>query len=298
MKLVFGLALAGILIILGLAIFVNTPALALDEQGCLQCHGKTDIKKTTLQGQVLSLFVNEKELDTSAHRYIDCVQCHPKPHDTPATPTKVTAADRCGSCHQYEKKLHRESIHGQSLIHGEEDAASCVDCHSTTPSPHSVARVLSPESPAYRRNIADTCNRCHGNEKLMASYGILEKTYESYMRSYHGKVQTLAKDDLRKLDMATCTNCHGVHDIKKPTDPSSRVGSLANLKEACAQCHPGADENFARAFIGHEEASLKSNPAIYYIERGFLLLTASVVAGGLIVTTLAFVHYTWRRSKK
>ncbi|MBF8264473.1 MAG: exported protein of unknown function [Dehalococcoidia bacterium] len=298
MKLLLGLALAAILLVIGYFTFFTSPVLALDEKGCLQCHNKPDIKKTTQQGQVISLFVNEKELDASAHRFIDCDQCHSKPHDTPAVPTKITSAEKCGACHQYERKLHRESIHGQSLIRGEEGAANCVDCHSNALTPHSVVRVLSPESPAYRRNIADTCDRCHGNEKLMTSYGILEKTYESYMRSYHGKVQTLAKDDLRKLNMATCTNCHGVHDIKKAKDPTSKVGSLANLKEACAQCHAGADENFARSFIGHEEASLKSNPAIYYIERGFLLLTASVVAGGLIVTTLAFVHYTWRRPKK
>ena len=33
-----------------------------------------------------------------------------------------------------------------------------------------------------------------------------------------------------------CTDCHGIHTIKAPTDPSSSVAS-ANVGSDCARCH-------------------------------------------------------------
>jgi len=99
--------------------------------------------------------------------------------------------------------------------------ATCVDCHSTEGNPHSVVRVLEYNAPTYTKNISQTCARCHDNQELMASYGIVEKVYESYMRSFHGKAMQL-DTELVQLDKATCTNCHGVHDIKSVQDPTSR----------------------------------------------------------------------------
>ncbi len=279
-----------------LAAFADSPQ---DWQACLECHGQPNNAKPSPQGDVLPPYVDGSELATSTHRYVGCLQCHPEPHSPRAALApvdKLAIAEECGNCHQYERDSYRDSIHAESLAQGRTGAAGCLECHSTMGGPHGIAQVLSPDSPTYRRNIAETCSRCHGNEKLMASYGILEKVYESYLLSYHGKVQTLAKDDLRKLDMATCTNCHGVHDIKAVADPSSPVASLSNLKDVCAQCHPGADENFAKAMIlGHEETNLKDAPVVYYTEMGFTLLTAGVVASGLLLTSLAFVHYVRHR---
>jgi len=66
--------------------------------------------------------------------------------------------------------------------------------------------VLEYNAPTYKKNIAQTCAKCHGNEELMASYGIVEKVYESYMRSFHGKAMQLGTYEITQLDKATCTN--------------------------------------------------------------------------------------------
>jgi hypothetical protein len=260
---------------------------ALDERGCLSCHSDYELVKTNGEGQQVSLYVAEKAFQDSAHRYIDCTTCHTtEPHEVPTPLTKLSLAWRCGGCHEYQYKVHRESIHGQQLLRGNPDVATCVDCHSPTGNPHSVIRVLEPEAPAYRKNQAGTCGKCHGDESLMARYGIVEKVYESYMRSFHGKATQLGSYDLAKLDKATCVNCHGTHDIKSVTDPTARVAGLENLAKTCETCHPGAGVEFAMGFPGHEEASPEHMPAVYYVGRFFVWLTATVLAFGALLVTL------------
>ncbi len=270
---------------------------ALDENNCLSCHGDQELTKPTPGGEV-SLYVSEKAVNTAAHRFIDCTTCHTsEPHKIATPLTKLSLAEKCGSCHQYEYKLHLESTHGQQLVQGNPDVATCVDCHSPEGNPHSVIRVLEYNAPAYKKNIAQTCANCHGNEELMASYGIVEKVYESYMRSFHGKAMQLGTYEITQLDKATCTNCHGVHDIKSASDPTSSVAGLDNLAKTCEQCHPNAGVEFAGGFLGHKEASPQNIPVAHYTEILFTILLTSVVALGAFVVLAAIVRFTmskWR----
>ncbi|MBM2832298.1 MAG: hypothetical protein HW414_1350 [Dehalococcoidia bacterium] len=262
-------------------------AYAIDQTGCLSCHSNYKMTKANGQGQQVSLYVAEEALQASAHRYIDCTTCHTtKPHEVPTPLTKLSLAQKCGSCHDYQFQVHRESVHGQQLLRGNLDVATCVDCHSPTGNPHSVIRVLEAQAPAYKKNQAQTCGKCHGNEELMSRYGIVEKVYESYMRSFHGKATRLGSSDLSKLDKASCINCHGTHDIKSVSDPVARVAGLENLARTCESCHPGAGMEFAKGFPGHEEASPKHLPAVYYVGRFFVWLTAGVLAFGAMMVTL------------
>ncbi len=284
--LVVGLFLAGN--------FINT--YALDENNCLSCHGNPNLTKTTEDGSEISLYVSEEDVANAAHRYIDCTTCHTtEPHSVSTPLTKLSLAEKCGSCHQYEYKLHLESVHGQQLIQGNPDVATCVDCHSPVGNPHSVIRVLEYTAPAYKKNIAQTCANCHGSEELMESNGILEKVYESYMRSFHGKTMQLGTYEITQLDKATCTNCHGVHDIKSTSDPSSPVAGLDNLAKTCEQCHPGAGVDFASSFLGHKEASPKNIPVAHYAEILFTILLISVVTVGALVVIMAVFRFTANR---
>ena len=121
-----------------------------------------------------------------------------------------------------------------------------------------MIRVLEYDAPAYRKNTAQTCAKCHGDEDLMGRYGILEKVYESYMRSFHGKAIQLGSYEISQLDKATCTNCHGTHDIAKTDDPDSPVAGVENLAVTCEQCHEGAGVEFASGFLGHKDVSPRS----------------------------------------
>lgn len=274
-------------------------SLALDTKGCLQCHGKKDLSKKTSSGLTVSLYVDEKGLDASAHRYTDCTTCHGiQPHQPDAPLTKVTLAAKCGSCHAYQYDVHKNSIHGQALAQGIAEAATCVDCHSANGTPHNVIRVLSYEAPAYRKNIAQTCARCHNDPEITGRYGIVEKVYETYMRSFHGKVMELEPYDLRKLNTATCTNCHGTHDIKKPEDPASRVDRIENLAKTCERCHPGAGKSFAAGFLGHQEASPANMPLVFITERFFLILTTTALALGVALVAMVIVGQLLRAIKR
>ena len=276
--------------------FSSSQTYALDENNCLSCHSIPDLTKTNEEGTEISLYVSEEAMNTAAHRFIDCTTCHTtKPHETATPLTKLSLAEKCSSCHQYQYKLHLKSIHGQQLTQGNPDVATCVDCHSPTGNPHSVIRVLEYNAPAYKKNIAQTCARCHGNEELMADYGIVEKVYESYMRSFHGKATQLGTYEITQLDKATCTNCHGYHDIRSVNDPASPVAGLDNLAKICESCHPGAGAEFARGFLGHKESSPENIPVVHYTEIFFTVLLGTVVTFGVVVVTLAFVRFSINR---
>jgi hypothetical protein len=277
-------------------IFNSSPVYALDESNCLVCHGTPGMTKTNADGTKISLYVSVDAVNVSAHRFIDCTTCHTTDPHKVATPlTKLSLAEKCGTCHQYEYKLHLASIHGQQLAAGNPDVATCVDCHSPTGNPHSVIRVLEPDAPTYKKNIAQTCAKCHNDEKLMSSYGVVEKVYESYMRSFHGKAIQLGSNDITQLSEATCTNCHGVHDIKSVRDPNSPVAGLDNLAKTCEQCHPGAGVNFARGFLGHKEASPDNIPVAHYTEIIFKILLISVLSFGAAVVIMAIFRFSANR---
>lgn len=289
-----GMAAAGIFINLN-----SGNVLALDEKNCLSCHGNPDKTKQVGNGISISLYVDESGVASAAHRYIDCVDCHTvTPHAGGSPLSKLSLADKCGTCHTYQYNRHiNNSVHGQQLSEGNEDVATCVDCHSPTSNPHNIVRVLEPNSPVYKKNIAETCGKCHRNSDLMANYGILERVYESYMRSFHGKAIQLGKSELSQLSQATCTNCHGTHDIKSTHDPTSPVKGIDNLAVTCEKCHPGAGVEFAAGFLGHREASVDNVPAAHYAENIFSTLLVSVLSFGAIVVVGAVVRFSINRWK-
>jgi hypothetical protein len=150
-------------------------------------------------------------------------------------------------------------------------------------------------APTFKKNIAQTCGRCHDDQELMASYGNVEKVYESYMRSFHGKAIQLGAYEISQLDKATCTNCHGYHDIKSASDPTSPVSGIDNLARTCEECHTGAGAEFARGFLGHEEASPQNIPVVFYAEKFFSVLLVSVISFGAVIVIMAIIKFSINR---
>jgi nitrate/TMAO reductase-like tetraheme cytochrome c subunit len=289
----------GFAIVISIIIIKQGEALALDQNSCLSCHGNEGLSKPNENGGTVSLYVDAAGIDASAHRYIDCTTCHGSdPHKTTSPLDKQSSAEACGACHQYEFQQYEQSIHGQQLMAGNNDVATCVDCHSPDGNPHSVIRTLEYNAPTYKKNIADTCGNCHDDQTLMASYGILEKTYESYMRSFHGKAIELGTYKPGALDEATCTNCHGAHDIKALNDPASPVAGMENLARTCNQCHAGAGVQFAAGFLGHQEASPDNIAPVHYTEILFRIILTSVLSFGAIVVITAIIRFSINRWRK
>jgi hypothetical protein len=250
--------------------------------GCRSCHNKPEFEIVSNMKSRPDT-VKQLEMDRMyAHRFVACVTCHSNdPHRSLEPVTKSSIAEACGRCHVNQRQEHEESVHGESLAHGGRDAATCIDCHSTQNTPHSIARVLSPDSPAYRGSIASTCAKCHSKTEVMDRYDVPTEVYKTYAGTFHGKANILSPYEITQHPKATCVNCHGYHDIKADDDEDSPVAP-ANLAETCGGCHPGAGEQFAAGWLGHKEATPEQFPIVYFAERFFFFFTSSVLTFGFI----------------
>ena len=95
----------------------------------------------------------------------------------------------------------------------------------------SMLPVGDPKSTVSRRNIAETCGKCHGNKTVMQGSGISNRPFLSYQESVHA--QAVAQGNVQA---AVCTDCHGGHDIRPASDAQSLISKL-NIPKTCGQCH-------------------------------------------------------------
>ncbi len=270
----------------------NSVQMFADSNKCLSCHGDPSLVGLMTyrrpDGSSIALYVDTKGSTNSVHRYKDCTSCHTtKPHEVATPLTKLSLSAKCGTCHDYEYAQWKRSIHGAPQFAGNDDPATCTDCHSATSNPHNVVRVLDPIASTYPKNVAETCAKCHDDPKLMDKYGIVEKVYSSYMRSFHGKAMGLAPQSasLQQLDTATCVSCHGAHNIAVVSDSSAPVAGMDNLLTTCQTCHPDAKPEFVKGFLGHKAANSEYLPEVYWGGKGFFLFTRVMLAGGALIVT-------------
>lgn len=183
---------------------------------CFECHDQKEIKPHLIQ---------------SVHSGLECADCHnyiAKNLSEHPQNVKVTQKADCYLCHGEIAKEHKESIHGIALSEGIDEAAKCWDCHGS----HDILPVKNPKSSVYPTNIAATCAKCHDNPELVKKYNLpIKSPGIQYENSVHGKLVAEGKT------AATCTTCHGVHDIKNRVQPGSKISSF-NIPETCNQCHP------------------------------------------------------------
>jgi hypothetical protein len=146
----------------------------------------------------------------------------------------------CGSCHtrvdlmrQYDLPTDQldqywQSQHGQALLDGDPEVATCFDCHDG----HRVLKTSDPGSEVYPSNEPAMCARCHEQEDLMAPYGIPTNQYALYQESVHG-VALFENQDLRA---PTCSTCHGTHGAAPP--------GFEEVANVCGQCHSVTEDYY------------------------------------------------------
>jgi formate dehydrogenase gamma subunit len=217
-----------------------------DSQTCITCHGTGNVVKAVTGAQFCATchaaevqqYAASVHGRARAHGNADvptCQSCHGSAHAAlPATDpnspvSKKKLPDTCGSCHSnpaLAKKYmftevrpveaYRQSVHGRAILAGNNNAASCNDCHGT----HDILPVSDPRSKIWKQNVAGTCGKCHTG------------VYNTYAQSIHG--QAVARG---VLQAATCTDCHSEHRILAPGDPGSSVYMANVSQEACSHCH-------------------------------------------------------------
>ena len=232
----------------------KTPAVASEGTSCTRCHGThavVPVKSSAFAfadgAQVDACgrcHVREKEhFNASAHGRAfaakeqnapDCLTCHregvvARTPDTPTLEQKLAQTKQCESCHVGKPDVAGQalrgnkfvasfdhSVHGAALQKGDAKAANCVDCHGA----HDMNRAMASNARINKRHVADTCAQCHA------------KVAAEYNASVHASA-------LRKgnVDSATCTDCHGEHNILAKRDPNSPVHANNVAQEVCANCH-------------------------------------------------------------
>jgi len=205
----------------------------------MDCHDDPGWTET-IHGKEVLLHVDTDTFSESLHGDFDCIDCHSDIEELPHAEDLAKAA--CADCHEDADEEYRKSIHGAFQVMGNGDAASCGDCHGS----HDIQPVDNLDSPVYKMNLALTCAKCHDNAGITEEYRMLSPEASShYQESIHGKA--LMKHGL--IVAPSCTNCHGVHNIKRAVDSNSMVHHT-NIGETCGQCHVGIAEEYAQSVHG------------------------------------------------
>jgi nitrate/TMAO reductase-like tetraheme cytochrome c subunit len=113
------------------------------------------------------------------------------------------AASGGGKSIEVDAKTFAKSVHGELGL-------DCTACHADV----SADKIPHPVKPG---RVA--CANCHSQQA------------KEYANTVHAKARTGGN-----TVAASCTGCHGQHDIRRSTDPDSRTNH-ANLEATCSGCH-------------------------------------------------------------
>ena len=213
-----------------------------------------------------------------------CTDCHGshnvRPPDEPRSLISVT----CSQCHPDIVETYRQSVHGAALMEDNPDVPVCTNCHG-------VHNIQDPRTVQFRVAEPEMCAGCHANQELMSKYGLSSNVYSVYKRSWHGVDVSVYKARWPTIwhDSAICSDCHGIHDIRKTGDPESKVNPN-NLLTTCQQCHPDAGSNWTDAWTGHNEISLERTPILYYVEKFYTSFTPFVLWACIIYVILQILR--------
>jgi cytochrome b subunit of formate dehydrogenase/DnaJ-class molecular chaperone len=209
---------------------------------CLECHSDQDLTQELPDGKVRSIFTDHSILRSSVHGQLDCADCHgdltaEHPDDeVPAQPVD------CAACHEEQVDVHAKSIHGASRTMGASAAASCTDCHGQ----HDMLSASNPNSPTFKLNLARTCAKCHSNPGISEEYRMrFPDVAHQYQDSIHGR-GVLEKG---LVVAPSCTDCHGVHDIRRSIDRNAPSHKM-HVAKTCGKCHLGIEETYNKSVHG------------------------------------------------
>jgi cytochrome b subunit of formate dehydrogenase len=264
-----------------------------EPQFCLKCHLKnTDIRKQVGFSQLfMSGYENSihgKELASGNLKAASCSDCHgahdvKNVMDSSSRISKWNIAGTCGKCHSEIAKTYAESTHGKAVQRGSADSPTCTNCHGD----HHIYAAQDPRSAVSRANVAEkVCANCHNSVRLNQKYGIASDRFASFADSYHGLASKGGS-----LAVANCASCHGVHNIKPSSDPTSTIYP-ANLVHTCGQCHPGANQNFAKGAVHVLEADESHFRIIYWIRTIYIVLILLTIGAMFLHNLLDFIKKT------
>ena len=257
---------------------------------CARCH--TDMYDETRNDLHVDVLARGNQNGAT------CADCHTGhavqrlTNETTNQPLPGSAADSaamCAGCHSEIYARYTESVHGQSVATGNNDAATCSDCHGTH-------NTQGPSTGPFRLFSPQTCATCHADDALMAKYDISTDVFDTYVSDFHGTTVTIFQQTSpdHPLNAPVCTDCHGVHNIMAVESADSPV-IKENLVATCQRCHPNASDNFPAAWMSHYQPTFERTPVVAAANLAYMLLIPAVI-GGMAFFVATDVHR--RRSKR
>ncbi len=187
-----------------------------------------------------------EKVQGSAHAKLDgsgpsanCIACHG------GHQIQKIAADAdgiCVACHRGQATQVEAGIHAAGRGEKTRNLPTCATCHTA----HAVTSHRDPASPVHRSQIHETCARCHADPKVIARERIARpRVVPLFEQSIHGQA-ILQKGNLAA---ATCTDCHGAHEIRRGVDPASAIFK-GNVAATCSRCHNNEAAQFRDSVHG------------------------------------------------
>jgi len=214
--------------------------------GCAQCHAPhaagtpQDDPRSSCAGchaQADQRWRAGAHGPASAGAAADCVDCHGA---HAATPGGEALHPACALCHAETVSRWRSGVHAGDPGNGHV-AADCGDCHG--------GHDLLPASDLHARvnplHLPDTCESCHRPEPSSEHPAPGGEKASQYETSVHGQA-------LRRFGLvvtATCSSCHGAHDVRPPREQGAPT-SRHQIPTTCGKCHAGILQTYLEGVHG------------------------------------------------
>ncbi|MDD5168076.1 MAG: cytochrome c3 family protein, partial [Syntrophales bacterium] len=263
--------------------------------GCRSCHTGITNLDLHMSGQAKPAAVNcagcHRDIAVRYKRDVHavkenfaCQDCHVQIHTLKKADenAKIAAAKNCTRCHSEGDYVLLG--HGRAVMAGNQDAATCTDCHGLHNIPYyslSQERDVAAAREAYTRR----CKSCHADVKIAKRNNITTTAAQTYHETYHGKLMDIGFPQR----VAGCPDCHTGHNNLRESDPRSTLHP-DNLYNACKVCHKGIDKRFALYNPHPDPDNKKSQAVLYWTEMFMLCLLAGTFTFFWLHTAL-----WWRR---
>ena len=160
---------------------------------------------------------------------------------TPPAAPASGVNDTCFMCHADKdakgpdgRPIAVDAAKFATSVHGSLNL-KCTDCH---------ADVSADKLPHAEKLKKVNCAACH------------EKAVAEYAGTAHGVARKGGSNAA-----ATCTDCHGIHDVRRAADPDSRTNH-ANVEATCSKCH-GSDSVVAQGNLPGGNIGAKFHDSIH-----------------------------------
>jgi len=150
-----------------------------------------------------------------------CIVCHEQLADALLAPVQG-----------WDRDVHKEIGLGCEACHGGDPSATVAEDPEASMSAKHGFRGA-----PRRLDVPVFCGTCHADATRIKQFNPQARVdqLEEYKTSVHGRLN--ARGDATP---AVCTDCHGVHGIRRVDSPDSPVYAT-NVPATCARCHADAD---------------------------------------------------------